>query len=228
MTDALDAATRLYVNDGLSDDEIDRQAALYGPLADDLRALIPLAVQSRVGDEEVRQAREHLAAARELLARRKDEGPFGTRFNDTGNFRVWGNAVMGLRNAIAPLSCINKDPGGRVWADFHLHAGYEGPAGHTHGGVSALVLDQLLGDAARVGGAPGMTGTLTLRYRKPTPLGDLHGEAKLERVEGRKAFVTGHISGPDGICVEAEGIFIAPREVAEARRAVGRDLPDAR
>jgi len=136
--------------------------------------------------------------------------------------------VMGLRNAIAPLPRINQDPDGRVWADFHLHAAYEGPAGHTHGGVSALVLDQLLGDAARVGGAPGMTGTLTLRYRNRTPLGDLHGEAKLDRVEGRKAFVTGHISGPDGICVEAEGIFIAPREVVEARRAFGHNRPEPR
>lgn len=224
MTDAFDAAARLYVNDGLSDDEIERQAALYGPLADDLRALIPLAIQTKAGDEEVRQARDHLAAALELLGRSKEDHAFGTRFNDTGNVRVWGNAVIGLRNAIAPLPRTNKDPDGRVWADFHLHAGYEGPAGHTHGGVSALILDQLLGDAARVGGAPGMTGTLTLRYRNLAPLGDLHGEAKLDRVEGRKAFVTGHISGPDGICVEAEGIFIAPKEVVgAARRHAGRD-----
>ncbi|MFD6882622.1 MULTISPECIES: hotdog domain-containing protein [unclassified Rhodococcus (in: high G+C Gram-positive bacteria)] len=210
MTDALDAAARLFVNDGLSEDEIARQAALYGPLADDVRALIPLAVQSRADDDDVRRAREHLAAARELLGRRKEDHPFGTRFNDAGNFRVWGNAAMGLRNAIAPLPRINQDPDGRVWADFHLHVGFEGPAGHTHGGVSALILDQLLGDAARVGGSPGMTGTLTLRYRRPTPLGDLHGEAKLDRIEGRKGFVTGHIAGPHGICVEAEGIFIRP------------------
>ncbi|MBF0661998.1 hotdog domain-containing protein [Rhodococcus sp. (in: high G+C Gram-positive bacteria)] len=210
MTDALDAAARLFVNDGLSEEEIARQAALYGPLADDVRALIPLAVQSRADDDDVRRAREHLAAARELLGHRKEDHPFGTRFNDAGNFRVWGNAAMGLRNAIAPLPRINQDPDGRVWADFHLHVGFEGPAGHTHGGVSALILDQLLGDAARVGGSPGMTGTLTLRYRRPTPLGDLHGEAKLDRIEGRKGFVTGHIAGPHGICVEAEGIFIRP------------------
>lgn len=213
MTDVVS----LYVNDGLPEEEIARQAALYGPLAEDIRALIPLGISSRADDDEIRRAREHLAAATEILERRRDSGPFGTRFNDAGHFRSWGNAAAGLRNAVAPPLEIHTDPDGRVWTDFHLHIGYEGPAGHTHGGVSALVLDQVLGDAARVGGSPGMTGTLTLRYRKPTPLGDLHAEAKLDRIEGRKAFVTGYIAGPDGICVEAEGIFIAPQWIADAR-----------
>lgn len=207
----------LYINDGLSEEEIARQAALYGPLAEDIRALIPLGISTQVDDDEIRRAREHLAAAAGILAGRRESGPFGTRFNNSGNFRTWGNAASGLRNAVAPPLEIRTDEDGRVWADFHLHIGYEGPAGYTHGGVSALILDQVLGDAARVGGSPGMTGTLTLRYRTPTPLGDLHAEAKIDRVEGRKAFVTGHIAGPDGICVEAEGIFISPRWFADAR-----------
>jgi hypothetical protein len=41
----------------------------------------------------------------------------------------------------------------------------------VHGGVSAMILDQMLGEAAGAGGKPGMTGTLTLRYRQATPLG---------------------------------------------------------
>lgn len=216
MTDVVS----LYINDGLSEEEIARQAALYGPLAEDIRGLIPLGIASQADDDEVRRAREHLAAAAEILGRRRDPGPYGTRFNDSGNFRSWGNAAVGLRNAVAPPLKVHTEPDGRVWADFHLHLGYEGPAGHVHGGVSALVLDQVLGDAARVGRSPGMTGTLTLRYRRPTPLGDLHAEAKIDRVEGRKAFVVGHIAGPDGICVEAEGIFIAPQWIADARAKV--------
>ncbi|MCK8671382.1 PaaI family thioesterase [Rhodococcus sp. HM1] len=216
MTDVIS----LYINDGLSEDEVAHQAALYGPLVEDIRALIPLGIATQADDDEIRRAREHLAAAAAILGRRRDPGPYGTRFNDAGQFRSWGNAALGLRNAVAPPLEMNTDPDGRVWTDFHLHIGYEGPAGHTHGGVSALVLDQVLGDAARVGGSPGMTGTLTLRYRKPTPLGDLHAEAKLDRREGRKAFVTGHIAGPDGICVEAEGIFISPPWIEDARTKI--------
>ncbi|WP_435278761.1 PaaI family thioesterase [Rhodococcus yananensis] len=218
MTDSPDIHS-LYVNDGLSDDEIARQAARYEPLTQDLRDLILLGIQTRADDADVTEARGHLAAAREILARDKESGPFGTRFNDSGSFRTWGNAAIGLRNAVAPPLDLQVDPDGRVWADFHLHAGYEGPAGYTHGGVSALVLDQVLGDTARHAGAPGMTGTLTVRYRRPTPLGDLRAEARLDRVEGAKAFVTGFISCAGEVCVEAEGVFIAPRWMREAREA---------
>ena len=64
-----------------------------------------------------------------------------------------------------------------------------------HGGVAALILDQVLGEAAGAGGKPGMTGTLTLRYRQGTPLGDLRGEAWIDRVEGIKTFAKAHIIG---------------------------------
>lgn len=79
------------------------------------------------------------------------------------------------------------------------------------------MLDQILGDAARISGYPGMTGTLAIRYRKRIPLGALRVEAKLDRVEGRKAFVVGHIADSEGICVEAEGIFIAPVWMVQQR-----------
>jgi hypothetical protein len=63
-----------------------------------------------------------------------------------------------------------------------------------------------------------MTGTLTLRYRQPTPLGDLRTEAWIDRTEGHKTWAKGHVIGPDGVTVEAEGVFILPkwaRELAE-------------
>ena len=214
MTDSM---LELYVDDGLSDEEIDRQKATYGPLTEDVRELIQLALQTRADADDVARAREHLAAAREILERDREDGPYGTRFNDSGRFRNWGNAAIGLRNAIAPIGELHEDADGRVRADIHLGPIYEGPAGHVHGGVSALLLDQILGDAARLSGHPGMTGTLPIRYRKRTPLGAVHVEAKLDRVEGRKAFVVGHVADAEGICVEAEGIFIAPVWMVEQR-----------
>lgn len=211
MTDSTATQQLLYVQDQASDDEIARQADLYGPLTDSVRELIEVALLTEVDDPEVRQAREHIEAAREILSRRRIPGPYGVRWGASGQKRAWGNAAAGLRNAIAPPLDIDCEPDGRASVDFHLGSAYEGPAGLTHGGISALVLDQVLGAAAEAGGAPGMTGTLTLRYRRPTPLGALHAEARIDRLEGVKTIVTGHLSGPDGICVEAEGIFILPR-----------------
>ncbi|MFD4179828.1 PaaI family thioesterase [Rhodococcus sp. NPDC058514] len=212
MTDSIASQQLLYVQDQMSDDEIARQADLYGPLTDSVRELIEIALLTEVEDlGDVRAAQEHLEAAKRILRTRMNPGPYGVRWGASGQKRAWGNAAAGLRNAVAPPLDVHCDPDGRAWADFHLGAAYEGPAGLTHGGVSALVLDQVLGSAAEAGGAPGMTGTLTLRYRRPTPLGALHAEARIDRVEGVKTIVTGHLAGPDGVCVEAEGIFILPR-----------------
>ncbi len=201
----------LFRRDTRSAEEVEAEAALMGPLAEDLRVLNELSVVTEVGADDVARAREHLEAARALLAAKTLDGSYGTRFTDDGRQRSWGNAAMGLRNPIAvPLHFV-KDDDGTVRSDYFLRRGYEGPPGLTHGGVSALILDQLLGYTAAVNGAPGMTGTLTIRYRNPTPLGRLHAEARVDRIEGIKGYVTGRISAGDTVCVEAEGVFILPR-----------------
>lgn len=205
-----------YVRDELSDEEIDRQAALYGPLAGSVRELIDAVIRTEVDDDEIRSARSEIEAITERLRKQQSDGPFGVRFNAGGRGRAWGNAVVGTRNAVAPPLKMQHDDSGRAWADFHLGAAYEGPPGLVHGGVAALILDQVLGEAAGAGGKPGMTGTLTLRYRRGTPLGDLHVEAHIDRVEGIKTYAVGHIADAEGLTVEAEGVFILPRWARKA------------
>jgi len=205
-----------YVHEELPPEEISRQEGLYGPLAQAVRELADASIRTEADDETIRAAREEIEAITERLRVRQLDGAYGIRFNSDGTGRPWGNAVVGLRNPIAPPLEIKRDPAGKAWADFHLGAAYEGPPGLVHGGVAALVLDQLLGEAAGAGGKPGMTGTLTLRYRRGTPLGDLHAEAAIDRVEGIKTFAVGSISDHDGVTVEAEGVFILPRWAREA------------
>ena len=57
----------------------------------------------------------------------------------------------------------------------------------------------------------GITGTLTVRYLRPTRLGQLRAEARVDRVDGAKTYVVGHIADSDGATVEASGVFIRPR-----------------
>ena len=205
-----------YVRDDVPDEEIERQAALYGPLADSVRELAEAVIRTEVDDDEVRAVRAEVEALTERLRKQVMDGPYGVRFNDSGRGRAWGNAVVGLRNPVAPPLQIEHDPEGRAWCDFTLDARYEGPPGLVHGGVSALILDQMLGEAAGAGGKPGMTGTLTLRYRRGTALGDLRAEARIDRVEGIKTFAVGHIADAEGVTVEAEGVFILPKWAREA------------
>jgi acyl-CoA thioesterase FadM len=57
---------------------------------------------------------------------------------------------------------------------------------------------------------PGPTATLTLRYRRPTPLrADLVFEAWIASVEGRKVTTRGQVRHGETVTVEAEGLFIA-------------------
>ena len=89
---------------------------------------------------------------------------------------------------MAPPLVIEQSDGGGVFTDFHLGAAYEGPPGHVHGGVAALVLDHVLGAAASSQEKPRLTGTITLRYLRTTRLGNLHAEARITRTEGVKTF----------------------------------------
>jgi len=114
-------------------------------------------------------------------------------------------------NALAPPVLTRREESGRVVADFHLGAAYEGPPGYVHSGVSALILDHLLGEAASPDRKPRFTGSITVRYLRATPLGPLRVEAVRTRTEGVKTYCTGHIADAEGMTVEAEGVFITPR-----------------
>jgi hypothetical protein len=202
----------------MSADEHDRLAALYGPLTDDVRELIRLALRTDADPDSVDAARTAIRAANDVLrSRQRDESQL-VHHAVGGRPVVWGNAVIGLRNAIAPpLTIHHDDDGTRCWSEFTLSSAYEGPPGLVHGGVCALVLDHVLGEAASAGlTKPLFTGTLTVRFVRGTPLGRLRADAAVERTEGVKSFVSGHLSDGEGITVEAEGIFIKPAWARDA------------
>jgi acyl-coenzyme A thioesterase PaaI-like protein len=195
----------------MTPEQIEREASLYGPFTEVVRELVDATIRTEIDEAEARAIQSELEGIVARMRTRQLDGPYAV--NNRG--RHWGNTVVGLRNAVAPPLHIERESTGRAWSSFHLGAAYEGPPGLVHGGVSALVLDQLLGEATGAGGKPGMTASLTLTYRRATPLGDLRAEAWIERSEGIKTWARGHLSDVDGITVEAEGLFILPRWARE-------------
>jgi acyl-coenzyme A thioesterase PaaI-like protein len=195
----------------VSSAEVERMRAVYEPLAAAVRELIDATIRTEVDADTVGVVTAEIGAATARLRSRQCEGPFGVRFTTGGDRMAWGNPVIGIRNPIAPPLKIQRDDDGGVFTDFHLGAAYEGPPGHVHGGVSALVLDHVLGEVAANEETPRFTGTITLRYLRPTRLGELHAEARITRTDGFKAYAAGHLADEDGITVEAEGIFIQPK-----------------
>jgi acyl-coenzyme A thioesterase PaaI-like protein len=200
-----------FIRLNLSTDEVERLRSVYEPLTQSVRELIDATIRSEVDAETVAAAKAEIDAATARLRAKQLDGPFGVRYNADGRSMAWGNVVIGLRNPVAPPLVIQHEPSGKVTTDFHLGAPYEGPPGHVHGGVCALILDHILGETASDPARPALTGTISFRYVRATRLGNLHAEASIVRTEGVKTFAIGHLADDEGVTVEAEGVFIVPK-----------------
>jgi acyl-coenzyme A thioesterase PaaI-like protein len=179
-------------------------------LAEAVRQLID-AVMTNEGDDP--QLLLDIAAEAEDLAQRlgagRDDGP-GYEPRSHSDY-LPRSPVVGDASPLSPrLDWEVVDD--RVHAHGRFGAAYEGPPGYVHGGVVALAFDEVLGIANIVNGSPGMTATLTVRYRRPMPLlADVRFVAWVERVDGRRIVSHAEAWNGETRCAEAEGLFVQPR-----------------
>ena len=145
-----------------------------------------------------------------------------------GGYRMYTRGTGG-GSGLAPPLHIEVDGTGVV-GTCTLGLAFEGPPTFAHGGVSAMLLDQLLGYATSAAGHPGMTVSLEMRYRAPVPLQTpLRLTAEVSEVNGRRVTARGLIvttAEPGKVLVEATGIFVGLRP-EQAARLFGRVQPDA-
>lgn len=158
------------------------------------------------------------AGVRELTARlaaaTRDRHTLSA-LDDLTTFRRRYSPVTGVGNGFAPPVHFRRE-GDAVVGRATLGLRHEGPPAHCHGGVSALLMDQLLGSAAFLAGRWGMTAHLGLDYRGAVPLQTpLVLTARIAETSGRKTVVTGAIAlaaDPDRDLVRGEAVFVSPRE----------------
>ncbi len=192
--------------------EVDRIEAQTQPVVDATRRLARALIRTRADGDELAAIAKELEDLASRLDADSDPGPVGVRYNAHGRSWEWGNAAVGQRNAAAaPLECWFVDDGIDVAGTAELDERHEGPPGLVHGGVSALLLDQVMGKtASRHHTQFTFTGTLTMKYRQPLQMGRVELYGRITGEEGRKVFVTATIGNPGSVAVEAEGIFIKP------------------
>lgn len=200
--------------------ELAERRAAVADLGGALRELTSSAIGTEVDVDDLGRVADdvrRLAGALAQHQRRLDE-PSGV--DDLRRGQRHYNPVVGAGNPIAPPMQIEIVDGTAI-GSCTLDWRYEGPFTFAHGGVSALLLDQIMGYAAAAAGHPGVTGRLQVRYRSTVPLGQpLRLEAELIDVLGVRAAVRGSISlaaVPDDALVEAEGRFLALRPEQAAR-----------
>jgi len=201
---------------------LDRRDAI-AELGDALRAITSHTIGTEVDDDVIRSVAADVRALAAVLGerqRRLDEPP---SVDDLPRGQRLFNPIVGAGNPVAPPVHIEYVDGaavGRCTLDWR----YEGPFTYAHGGISALLLDQVMGYAAAVSGHPGVTGRLQIRYRDAVPLGQpLLLQARLVDVLGVRAAITGSIAlvaAPDTSLVEAAGRFLALR-AEQATRLFG-------
>ena len=188
------------------------------------------AAEVRAAAELVRQVTERLAVAR----RPASQLP---ALDDVATGRRVFSPVDRRGQRAGPAAGRPPAPATGVVGEATLGVAYEGPPGFVHGGMSALLMDQVLGAAAAAAGLWGMTAHLELDYRGAAAAGDDAGAARpgWPRTTGRKSRHHRHHrrwpTTPDQVLVEARGVFVLPRpEKVEAyfgaiTDATGRHTP---
>lgn len=198
-------------------------------LGDALRDLVHSAAATEVPEDVLRAVAAQARAAAALLAERQRTRMQAPGADDLpGGYRMY-NPVTGSGNALAPPLAIEAADD-LVIGTCTLGLAYEGPPTFGHGGVSAMLLDQLLGYAVSRSGHPGMTVRLEVIYRAPVPLQTpLRLTAHVSEVHGRRVSAQGLIATaaePDKALVEATGKFVQLR-TDQAARLFGMVRPDA-
>lgn len=112
---------------------------------------------------------------------------------------------------LAVATEMSLDDDGVTRGSVNFGVTFEGPPGCVHGGFVASFFDQILGHHNVSSGILAMTGTLTVRYQRPTPLyTDLRFEVRVREAEGRKITTAGTLHAGDELVAEGEGLFLLP------------------
>ncbi|MFM8303292.1 MAG: PaaI family thioesterase, partial [Actinomycetota bacterium] len=161
-------------------------------------------------------ALDEVAAGLEAIAEVLAPHAPATRYPETGLHggvqaasQVWeSHPFIGPGHPLAPPIRIVRD-GDRAVGHATFGHVYEGPPGCLHGGIVAAMFDMVLGAAASFGQRPTLTGTLTVRYRRPTPLGrPIRFVGWIDREEERKTIVTGESWCDGDRLAEGEATFV--------------------
>ena len=214
MADETPEKRDLTVHWGAPDDVGEGAWGQKRRLATAMRLVIERLVSSDAPEQELRAAAGGLERYAEALKKHPRLGHFHG-FAETANAGDVGaffdqSPLIGLANPLAPPIRVEQTGPKSARGTVTFGSAYEGPPGCVHGGFVAAAFDEVLGYAQSLSGSAGFTGTLTTRYRTPTPLHEeLRFEAWVDRVEGRKIFASGTLHAGDRLCAEADAIFIS-------------------
>ena len=124
--------------------------------------------------------------------------------------------ILGPHHPLRPDLRITHEEG-LTHGTVRFGVTFEGPPGCVHGGFVAHFFDQILGQHNLWARIPAMTGTLSVRFRKGTPiLRELAFDVRHERRGERKVITSGRLVADGVVFSEAEGTFVVPKSASWA------------
>jgi acyl-coenzyme A thioesterase PaaI-like protein len=113
--------------------------------------------------------------------------------------------LRGAANPLAPP--LRFEPSGEATA--RLGPAHEGPPGFVHGGWLAALFDEFVAVLQRDAGVNGLTAELTVRYRRPVPVGaELRFAGALEDDDGRSVTATAACTVNGELVASARARFV--------------------
>jgi hypothetical protein len=210
--------------------QLERRREAVADLGDALRQLINAAVSSEVSVQTLRTSADEARRLTQNLAATVRSPGHPASVDDLRRGQRPFNPVVGAGNPVAPPMHIRLE-GDVALGTCTLGLAYEGPMTFAHGGISALLLDQIMGYATAAAGYPGVTGRLHVRYLSAVPLGaPLALRAEVIDVLGIRVAVRGTISlatQPETSLVQADGRFLmlSPEQARRLFRPAGAGAP---
>ena len=121
--------------------------------------------------------------------------------------------VCGIDNPFGLKARFHETTDNEVVALFHPQQCHQSYPNVTHGGISAAILDEVIGRAIMAfydRSTFGVTVELSVKYRRPVPYGcELKAIGRITEDNGRLFAGTGEIYLPDGtLAVTAEGTYM--------------------
>jgi acyl-coenzyme A thioesterase PaaI-like protein len=112
------------------------------------------------------------------------------------------------------LTAESLDADGVAHFDLSCPPDGEGGPGVAHGGWTAGVLDEVLGHVPILHDQLSVTHTLTVRFRRPVPVGKpLHARAWIDRIDGERWHIAGELTlaSSGAVLATGHGVWVARR-----------------
>ena len=182
-------------------------------LANAVRSLADAVVETGVDPSSLDAVSDEITALTERLRAVTDDSPYSGLTWAPGDFTV-PEGPMPLNPIIGRCSPVRPDvqlrfAGGEIVGRAAFTKRFVGPPGYAHGGISALLGDQIVSASPQAIGVRTITKSLAVRYRRPLPLGEdlaLWGACEPDGDGFRARF---QITSRDEVAVEGTGELVS-------------------